>query len=99
MEVNETTTKSEDEDDQDPQMVADWGTQSSGERITPVSSDLEGIRNHQKLRTDHDCQDDGSDNEMQRTVTTPLPVAAVRPSSMWWWGPLRRWRLQDSTVY
>nr|VWO95510.1 Putative heme-binding peroxidase (EC [Ganoderma boninense] len=22
-----------------------------------------------------------------------------RPSSMWWWGPLRRWRLQDSTDY
>jgi hypothetical protein len=30
--------------------------------------------------------------------------AAIReerrqPSSMWWWGPLRRWRLQDATVY
>lgn len=22
-----------------------------------------------------------------------------RPSSLWWWGPLRRWRLQDSTNY
>ncbi|KAI0645160.1 hypothetical protein C8Q79DRAFT_755930 [Trametes meyenii] len=22
-----------------------------------------------------------------------------RPSSVWWWGPLRRWRLQDSTDY
>jgi hypothetical protein len=22
-----------------------------------------------------------------------------QPSSMWWWGPLRRWRLQDATVY
>ncbi|CAL1711579.1 unnamed protein product [Somion occarium] len=22
-----------------------------------------------------------------------------RPTSMWWWGPLQRWRLQDSTVY
>ncbi|TCD66749.1 hypothetical protein EIP91_000990 [Steccherinum ochraceum] len=23
----------------------------------------------------------------------------ARPTSMWWWGPLRRWRLQDRTVY
>ena len=22
-----------------------------------------------------------------------------RPSSVWWWGPLQRWRLQDSTDY
>ncbi|TFK21994.1 hypothetical protein FA15DRAFT_681894 [Coprinopsis marcescibilis] len=22
-----------------------------------------------------------------------------RPNSIWWWGPLRRWRLQDSTSY
>ncbi|GBE80759.1 hypothetical protein BKA93DRAFT_825209 [Sparassis latifolia] len=22
-----------------------------------------------------------------------------RPTSMWWWGPLQRWRLQDATVY
>ncbi|KAH9944796.1 hypothetical protein B0H21DRAFT_877490 [Amylocystis lapponica] len=22
-----------------------------------------------------------------------------RPHSMWWWGPLQRWRLQDATVY
>lgn len=102
MEANETMTKSDDEDDQDPQMAADWGRQSFGEGITSASSDLGGIRNHQILRMDHDCQDDGSENEMpleQRTVTTPLPVAAVRPTSMWWWGPLRRWRLQDSTVY
>ena len=100
MDVNETMTKSDDEDDQDPHMVAEWGTQSFGEGISPVSDELEGIRNHQRLRTDHDCQDADSDHEMpQDDVAIPLPVAAVRPSSMWWWGPLRRWRLQDSTVY
>ncbi|KAI0090698.1 hypothetical protein BDY19DRAFT_1040877 [Irpex rosettiformis] len=27
------------------------------------------------------------------------PASDERPSSMWYWGPLRRWRLQDSTVY
>ena len=103
VEVNDPMTKSEDEDEQDPQTVTDWRTQSfRGGGITPVYGEFEGIQNHQKLRTDHDCQNTGSNYEMpqgQQNVTTPLPVAVVRPSSMWWWGPLRRWRLQDSTVY
>ncbi|TFK44951.1 hypothetical protein BDQ12DRAFT_43257 [Crucibulum laeve] len=34
----------------------------------------------------------------------PPPAAALqrqqaRPKSVWWWGPLQRWRLQDSTIY
>ena len=103
-------SKSEDEDEQDPQMVDDWRTRTFGGRgggITPMYGELEVEcdrirRNHQKLRTDHDCQDAGSNHEMpqeQQNVTVPSPVAVVRPSSMWWWGPLRRWRLHDSTVY
>ena len=100
--VNETTTKSED-GQQDPQMVADWKTQSFGEGgITPVHSELEGGKDHQNLRTDHDCQDVDTNHEKlqgQQNVTIPLPVAAVRPSSMSLWGPLRRWRLQDLTLY
>lgn len=38
----------------------------------------------------------------QNTVRAPPqvgPAIAVQPTSMWWWGPLRRWRLQDSTEY
>ena len=41
-------------------------------------------RKHRHARRDTD--DAGSQNNGQ-------------PSSMWYWGPLRRWRLQDSTVY
>jgi hypothetical protein len=101
--VNETMTKSEDEQ-QDPQMVGDWKTQNfGGGRITPMHSELEEKKDHQKLRTDHDCQNAGSNHEEmpqgQQNVTIPLPVAAVRPSSMSLWGPLRRWRLQDLTLY
>lgn len=30
----------------------------------------------------------------------PLPRHTVeKPGSLWWWGPLWRWRLKDSTVY
>ncbi|KAF8891854.1 hypothetical protein BD779DRAFT_1610541 [Infundibulicybe gibba] len=32
-------------------------------------------------------------------IHTPPAIPVERPKSMWWWGPLRRWRLQDSTVY
>ncbi|KAF5386211.1 hypothetical protein D9615_002314 [Tricholomella constricta] len=27
------------------------------------------------------------------------PTLALQPRSLWWWGPLARWRLQDSTSY
>ncbi|TBU31066.1 hypothetical protein BD311DRAFT_776307 [Dichomitus squalens] len=34
----------------------------------------------------------------KRTAMTP-DEDSHRPSSMWWWGPLQRWRLQDATDY
>ena len=34
-----------------------------------------------------------------RRTARELHEDSHRPSSMWWWGPLRRWRLQDSTDY
>ncbi|KIJ65982.1 hypothetical protein HYDPIDRAFT_110103 [Hydnomerulius pinastri MD-312] len=46
--------------------------------------------------------------DQARGPPLPLPLAKGVPpareeeagwSSMWWWGPLRRWRLQDSTTY
>lgn len=45
-------------------------------------------------------------DEEEETVVDAMEVqnaraveAEARPSSMFWWGPLRRWRLQDRTVY
>lgn len=32
------------------------------------------------------------------TATRPIPHRPP-PRSVWWWGPLSRWRLQDSTAY
>ncbi|KAJ7104538.1 hypothetical protein C8R43DRAFT_1081159 [Mycena crocata] len=40
--------------------------------------------------------------EVTRTISaTPTvpPAAVARPSGLWLWGPLGRWRLKDSTVY
>lgn len=40
-----------------------------------------------------------SDARGQGTLPQHMPVEETQPSSMWYWGPLRRWRLRDSTVY
>jgi hypothetical protein len=37
------------------------------------------------------------DDEVGDVFSSPIP--ATQPRSVWWWGPLGRWRLQDSTVY
>jgi hypothetical protein len=45
----------------------------------------------------------GADGEQprRRKVAGDINILdpATRPRSVWWWGPLARWRLQDSTVY
>jgi len=40
-------------------------------------------------------------SQLAGSSSIPHPAAAPRmkPSSFWWWGPLGRWRLQDSTTY
>ncbi|KAF9560988.1 hypothetical protein CPC08DRAFT_750193 [Agrocybe pediades] len=40
-----------------------------------------------------------SNHRPANAAAAPAPVAMERPRSLWWWGPLWRWRLQDSTVY
>lgn len=40
---------------------------------------------------------DDAEQNAERPKLNGVPDASA--GSMWWWGPLRRWRLQDSTVY
>ncbi|KAF8627637.1 hypothetical protein AX15_004331 [Amanita polypyramis BW_CC] len=41
-----------------------------------------------------------SDPTSRSTPNSPPTVPSpMHQASMWWWGPLRRWRLQDTTVY
>jgi len=35
----------------------------------------------------------------RQSGTSQTPAETQLPSSPWWWGPLRRWRLQDTTEY
>ncbi|RDB24978.1 hypothetical protein Hypma_007970 [Hypsizygus marmoreus] len=53
-------------------------------------------------------QNDDADEPQLKTeqgedVIRPVPPArppiSGRPRSVWWWGPLAKWRLQDSTTY
>lgn len=43
-----------------------------------------------------DLQLRSSDRQIPSPPTIPPPAHS---RSIWWWGPLRRWRLQDTTVY
>lgn len=41
-----------------------------------------------------------TDTRSEGTLPQHMPVEDTPPpASMWYWGPLRRWRLRDSTVY
>ncbi|KAJ7593739.1 hypothetical protein C8J56DRAFT_420604 [Mycena floridula] len=46
-------------------------------------------------------EDDSNTFEMnnRRGPAEVPPELRARPRSVWWWGPLGRWRLQDSTIY
>jgi hypothetical protein len=54
-------------------------------------------------RTGEDAEETASSPVLSRHNTSgntlPRPVTNGRSSSIWWWGPLKRWRLQDSTIY
>lgn len=40
-----------------------------------------------------------AENMASPRVEAAIAGERIQPSSFWWWGPLRRWRLQDATVY
>lgn len=84
---------------EDPQLVADWQMRRFGGEASVTQMHGESEAEFSRSRTDHDCQNNNG-NGIQGQPDVPLPPAAtMRPNSMWWWGPLQRWRLQDSTVY
>ncbi|KAG6857742.1 hypothetical protein H0H87_004158 [Tephrocybe sp. NHM501043] len=67
--------------------------------------DLQGQR-QDKESDEQDDEDEANDTQHPPPpISPPLPQlaplapAAPRQRSMWWWGPLARWRLQDSTSY
>lgn len=41
----------------------------------------------------------GQDHPFPPALPAPTAARVENARSLWWWGPLSRWRLQDSTVY
>lgn len=90
---------SETENARDTGTVVGWGLGSFGirereragrERAGEEWEDEMGIVGERERG-----RDDG-DSEVHIQKPEPPKVSGW---SMWWWGPLRRWRLQDSTAY
>jgi hypothetical protein len=51
----------------------------------------------------HDSNEEEPPHNPDNPIPPPIAARPVAPRppprSVWWWGPLARWRLQDSTVY
>ena len=58
--------------------------------------DEEDERRKRMRRRARRRDDERNPNREQGTEQAEGPG---RPRSMWWWGPFRRWRLQDATEY
>ncbi|KAF7315072.1 hypothetical protein MIND_00021400 [Mycena indigotica] len=57
-------------------------------------------RTDRRLPPDRRNMDDFDDDDVSEEIRQPpQPRGAGRPRSVWLWGPLGQWRLQDSTVY
>ena len=72
--------------------------------IDPEKTGQEGIApqalSREQTQTQEDARTRRRKNRHARRDTDVLDASQEsQPSSLWYWGPLRRWRLQDSTVY
>ncbi|KAI0326353.1 hypothetical protein GY45DRAFT_1348418 [Cubamyces sp. BRFM 1775] len=60
-------------------------------------ADRTDMRARQSVR--HAASEERAQRPEDRVPGVGAGAEAHRPSSVWWWGPLQRWRLQDSTDY
>lgn len=73
----------------------EWIDEHEVTESTPKSRSTSANSGLSRRRTQHLAI-----QETDAEFTEPKPPDAdPQPSSMWYWGPLRRWRLQDSTTY
>jgi len=65
--------------------------------------DMHGFEDGDREAADEHGRTRESRQEPQLSGSSPIPHPAAAPTtkpiSFWWWGPLGRWRLQDSTTY
>ena len=60
--------------------------------------DKDGEADDEHGRT-RECRQEPSQPTGSSSIPHPAAAPTTKPNSFWWWGPLGRWRLQDSTTY
>ncbi|KAH8087785.1 hypothetical protein BXZ70DRAFT_899518 [Cristinia sonorae] len=55
-------------------------------------------RGRRRKQTDEE-EEEEEERVLERGESRAEEGGRARAGSVWWWGPLRRWRLQDETVY
>ncbi len=85
-------------------LEAERASEDSSEDLEKVEHDegaksgvVDGPARARRRRNKHARTDTDGVAVDKKVVEVRAPDA--EPPSMWYWGPLRRWRLQDSTVY
>lgn len=78
----------EEGEDGDGGTGVDSGDEGDGERGPRTMPDVE-----------RQLPPGANEHSTQYSAPSSEPYWAGRSSSFWWWGPLRRWRLQDRTSY
>ncbi|GJE91429.1 hypothetical protein PsYK624_075790 [Phanerochaete sordida] len=84
----------EEEDDH----VSDDGSSVDSRREPKTDADFEGQPGNARRRKNRLARRD-TDPRSEGTLPQHTRAEPAEPQSMWYWGPLRRWRLRDSTVY
>lgn len=64
-----------------------------GRKMNDSGDEWENEENEEVIRSPEQAR------VRRRQTSGPNAPVEGNASSMWWWGPLRRWRLKDSTVY
>jgi hypothetical protein len=83
----------EKDDDDDDIYVSDVGLDD--EVIQDSDQEAEPTRRDRELDLRHQHENRESSDQPRR----PERRVDTTPNSVWWWGPLKRWRLKDSTTY
>jgi hypothetical protein len=67
--------------------------------VTTTTTTMDGDGGQQENDRSSDDDERGGSRDRVPSDSTDRDPSGSRSGSMWWWGPLRRWRLQDSTQY
>ncbi|KZT69621.1 hypothetical protein DAEQUDRAFT_245449 [Daedalea quercina L-15889] len=84
----------------DPDTSADsWGRIVVDDADSRKLSGIEVVSRQAEVHVRHTARDEEPSSPKLPAKVADMRIPTESPPSLWWLGPLRRWRLQDSTVY